>query len=77
MGNKQPVTEYTLRENIVDGEEDGLDIDVDLESQSSSGEGTGMSVHLCMYFELEGTYTGYRSLTNNMTPDRVPKNRLV
>lgn len=41
MGNKQPVTEYTLRENIVDGEEDGLDVDVDLESQSSSGEGTG------------------------------------
>ena len=40
MCNKQPVSENTLRENIVDGEEDSLDINVDLQSQSSRSEGT-------------------------------------
>lgn len=38
--NKQPVSEDALRENIVDGEEDSLDINVDLQSQSSRSEGT-------------------------------------
>ena len=40
MCNKQPVSEDALRENIVDGEEDSLDINVDLQSQSSRSEGT-------------------------------------
>lgn len=39
MRNEQPVSKDTLREDIVDGKEDGLDINVDFQSQSSSSEG--------------------------------------